>query len=162
MPVGAGAGVIVLSAFLFMKRMSEIQNIKLITSDAAEDAQEEPMMNYPTPKGVEIYEVDGPLFFGAAHQFDELDRIVSEKPNVRILRFRNVTMIDSTALNAIKSFYDKSRKNNIKLLITGLHAQPLNEMVKSNLFDLIGEENVFGNMKDALGRAHKILERQAG
>jgi SulP family sulfate permease len=110
-------------------------------------------MSVPVPKDVEIYEIDGPLFFGAAHQFEEADRIVSQKPRVRILRFRNVPFIDPTGLHALRNFAHKCRKNGIRLLITGLHVQPLTEMVKSDLYDLIGEQNVFGTMKDALSAA---------
>jgi SulP family sulfate permease len=149
---------IVLSGLLFIKRMSEVKNIRLITGMMEENGKEEqPLMSFSVPKGVEIYEVDGPLFFGAAYQFDEADRIVGDKPKVRILRFRNLPMIDSTGLHALKNFYNNCKKQGIKLLITGLHVQPLNEMIKSNLYDLIGEENVFGNMKDALDQARKIL-----
>jgi sulfate permease, SulP family len=147
-----------LSGFLFIKRMSEVQNIRLITG-LEENGKEEPLMEFSVPNGVEIYEVNGPLFFGAAHQFDEADRIVSDKPKVRILRFRNLPMIDSTGLRALENFYHNCQKQGIKLLITGLHVQPLNEMIKSKLYDLIGEENVFGNMNDALRGANKILEK---
>jgi SulP family sulfate permease len=150
---------VVLSAFLFMKRMSEARNIRLITAGAEENGEEPPVMNFSVPKGCEIYEIDGPLFFGAAHQFEEVDRVVSGKPKVRILRFRNVPVIDATGLQALKSFYHKCQKNQIKLLITGLHVQPLNELVKSNLYDLVGEENVFGNMKDTLERAREVIQQ---
>jgi SulP family sulfate permease len=76
---------------------------------------------------------------------------------VRILRFRDVPLIDSTGMHALRSFYDQCKKSRIHLLITGLHVQPLNEMVKSNLYDLIGEENVFSGMKQALARAEALL-----
>jgi SulP family sulfate permease len=76
---------------------------------------------------------------------------------VRILRFRDVPLIDSTGMHALKSFCNKCFREKIHLIITGLHVQPLNEMVKSNLFDLIGEENVFSSMKESLERANELL-----
>jgi SulP family sulfate permease len=151
----------VLSAFLFVKRMSDIQCVRLVTQQIREEETEEDRLSsFQTPPGVQIYEVNGPLFFGAASQFDEADRIVSQKPTVRILRFRNVSLIDSTGLHALKSFYEKSKKDRIHLIITGLHVQPLDQMIKSNLYDLVGEANVFSNMKDALSRAAELVVKK--
>ncbi len=149
----------VLSAFIFIKRMSDVQCVKLITQQIQDDQKEEEngLMHFSVPEGVQIFEVNGPLFFGAASQFDEADRIVSAKPKVRILRFRNVSFIDSTGLHALRSFYEKCKKSHIQLIVTGLHVQPLDQMIKSDLYDLIGEDNVFSNMKDALDRADQLV-----
>ncbi|MBF0485106.1 MAG: STAS domain-containing protein [Candidatus Omnitrophica bacterium] len=151
---------VVLAAFIFMKRMSEATNIKVVAHEFSEDAKGEdrPLSTFSIPQGVDIYEINGPLFFGAANRFDEIDRQVSDKPKVRILRFRDVPLIDSTGMHALKGFYDKCKRDRIHLIITGLHVQPLNEMVKSNLYDLIGEANVFSSMKEAIGRAEELLK----
>lgn len=151
---------VVLSAFIFMKRMSDATNIKMVAKEFEEDEKEEdrPLFNYDIPAGVDVYEINGPLFFGAANRFDEIDRQVSRKPRVRILRFRDVPIIDSTGMQAFKSFFNACRKNHIHLIITGLHVQPLNEMVKANLYGLIGEENVFSSMKDSLARAEAVMK----
>ncbi len=153
---------VVLSAFIFMKRMSEATNIKVVAKEFADDekGEDRPLSTFIIPPGVDIYEVNGPLFFGAANRFDEIDRQVSQKPKVRILRFRDVPIIDSTGMHALKGFYDKCMRERIHLIITGLHVQPLNEMVKSNLYDMIGEDNVFSNMKDALSRAEELLREK--
>ena len=151
----------VLSAFLFVKRMSEISEVKFIAKEIADDekVEESPMQKIEIPKGVEVYEIKGPFFFGIANQFEEAVRVVAEKPKVRILRLRDVPVMDSTGLQALKSFYHKCRNSGISLLISGLHVQPLNEMVKTDLYDLIGEENVLANIKDAIARAHEIIAR---
>ena len=153
---------VVLSAFIFMKRMSDATNIKVFSKEFAndDDLGDRPLSAFKIPPKVDIYEINGPLFFGAANRFDEVDRQVSERPKVRILRFRDVPLIDSTGMHALKSFYDKCRRENIHLIITGLHVQPLNEMVKTNLYELIGEANVFASMKEALSRAEALLERK--
>jgi len=77
---------------------------------------------------------------------------------VRILRFRDVPLIDSTGMHALKGFYNKNKREGIRLVITGLHVQPLNEMVKSNLYDLVGEENVFASMQESIARAEVLLK----
>lgn len=153
---------VVLSAFLFMKQMANVTSIKLLAKEIEEEeiAEERPINKLIVPAGVEVYEVDGPLFFGAASQLDEVDRAIGEKPKVRILRFRDVPLIDSTGLHALKSFYNRCKTSHIKLIVTGIHVQPLNEMIKSNLYELIGEGNVFSNMKDALNRAGELLQEK--
>ena len=153
---------VVLSAFLFMKRMANVTSIKLLAREVEEDekGEDRPINKFIVPAGVEVYEIDGPLFFGAASQFDETSRALGEKPKVRILRFRDVPFIDSTGMHALKSFYQRCQNSRIRLIVTGLHVQPLNEMVKSNLYELIGEENVFSNMKDALSRAEDLMQKK--
>ncbi|HXV18974.1 MAG TPA: sulfate permease [Candidatus Omnitrophota bacterium] len=150
----------VLALFIFMKRMQETTNIKLLGQDVELDALEErtSVGKLKVPEGVEVYEIQGPFFFAVANKFEEATRIVSKKPKVRVLRLRNVPFIDSTALHALKGFYRKCQHNKIPLIIVGLHVQPLNELVKSELFDLIGEENVFNNIKDALRRADVLSQ----
>ncbi len=151
---------VVLSAFIFMKRMSDATNIKMVAKELEDDekGEDRPLSAFVVPPHVEIYEINGPVFFGAANRFDEISREVSGGTRVRILRFRDVPLIDSTGMHALRSFYDQCKKSRIHLLITGLHVQPLNEMVKSNLYELIGEDNVFSGMKQALARASELLD----
>lgn len=153
---------LLLSALKFIFVMSEVKNIRVIKDAISEsDLLDDRLRTVPLPEGVDIYELNGPLFFGAANQFEEADRIVAEKPRVRILRFKDVPMMDSTALNALKSFHKKCKSRDIHLVVTGLHVQPLNEIVKSDLYDLIGADNVFGGMKEALARAEALLQRSS-
>ena len=149
---------VVLSSFLFIKRMADVTSIKLIAKEIDDGATDEnhSIAKFVIPDGVQVYEIHGPLFFGAADRFEEIDRVIAHKPRVRILRFRDVPLIDSSGLHALESFYQKCKDNRIHLIVTGLHVQPLNEMVKSNLYDLIGEANVFSSMKDALQRASEL------
>lgn len=153
---------VVMSAFIFMKRMADATNIKIVAKEFADDekGEDRPLSSFVIPPEVELYEVNGPLFFGAANRFDEIDRQVSKLPRVRILRFRDVPLIDYTGMHALRIFCDKCRRNGIQLIVTGLHVQPLNEMVKASLYDLIGEDNVFSSMKEAIARAEELLKTE--
>lgn len=146
----------VLSLFIFMQRVARMTKIEVLDREVTDDEETAAMNRLPVPAGVEVFEISGPFFFGVVHEFDEAARIVSKKPRVRILRLRNVPFMDSTALNSLRSFHRKCMHNHIHLVVTGIHVQPLNDMMRSDLYDLIGEANVFNNMKDALRRAEEL------
>lgn len=110
-----------------------------------------------TPVGVEVFEINGPFFFGAASTFKDAARIIEDPPKVRIIRMRNVPAIDATGLHTLKEFYKDSQKQGIKLVLSGVHTQPLYAMTQAGLLDIFGEENVHGNIDDALDRAREIL-----
>ena len=150
---------LILSAFLFMKRMSDVTTVKIFAKEIGDDEKNGDQLSQtiPVPPGVQVYEINGPLFFAAANSFEETDRVVNKKPKVRILRFRDVPIIDSTGMHALRMFYDRCKKSGIHLIITGLHVQPLNEMVKSNLYELVGEDNVAASMKESVEKAKKYL-----
>lgn len=150
---------VVFSAFLFMKRMSDVTSIKVLAKEIEDDEKNGDKLSprLPVPQGVEVYEINGPLFFGAANRFNETERAISQKPKVCILRFCDVPIIDSTGMHALRSFCDNCKKSKTHIIITGLHIQPLNEMIKSDLYDLIGEENVFSSMKESIERARELL-----
>ncbi len=150
---------LVLSGILFVKRMAGTSGVRLIAREMVneERAEKSPLAAVQLPPDVEVYEVNGPLFFGTANQFEEAARAIADKPKVRILRLRNVPFIDSTGLKALKSFYHSSKGSGIALLISGLHVQPLNEMIKTDLYDLVGPDNVCANIDDAILRARQLL-----
>jgi SulP family sulfate permease len=150
----------ILAVFLFMKRMAEVTNVGMVTREL-EDEEELPDPNAidkkQIPKDVEVFEINGPFFFGAASKFKDQIRTVEEPPKVRIIRMRNVPAIDATGLETIKNFYIDSQKEGIKTILSGVHTQPLYAMTQAGIFDLFGEENIHGNIDDALDRAREIL-----
>jgi len=152
----------VLYAFIFMKRMSDTSSVHLLAKELRKDekaeSQEQP--GFSIPKGVEVFEIDGPLFFNATEQFDEIDKAVGEKPKARILRFRNVPFIDSTGMHALKGFIHRCSRNKIPLIIEGLRIQPLNEIIKADLYEVLGEDNVCGSIQDAILRAEEMIGKQ--
>jgi SulP family sulfate permease len=151
---------VVLSVFLFMRRMALVTNVGVVTREL-EDEEESDDPNAidkrVVPEGVEVYEINGPFFFGAAYKFEEAMNLIEKSPKVRIVRMRNVPAVDSTGLNAIKKVYQDCRKRHIVFLISDIHTQPLYAMAQSNLFYEIGEDNIFGNIDDALNRAREVL-----
>ena len=149
----------VLSVFLFMRQMALVSNVGLITNDMDDDSKTDPnaIDKREVPSGVEIFEVNGPLFFGAAYQFMEAMKIVSKKPKVRILRMRDVPVIDASGIRVLKQQLDQSKKHGIAFLIADLHAQPLFAVDQAGSREEIGEDNIFGNIDDALNRARGIL-----
>lgn len=150
----------VLSVLLFMKHMAEAANVNVITkefNDSDELPDPNSIKNRQIPSGVEVFEINGPLFFGAASKFRDEMRKIAKAPKVRIIRMRNVLNIDATGLRTIKDFYDDSKKQGTTLLLSGVHTQPLYAMVQCGHLDLFGEQNVLGNIDDALDRARDIL-----
>jgi sulfate permease, SulP family len=150
----------VLSVILFMKRMSEVSNVSVITRELV-DTEDKPDPNSinkkQIPEDVEVFEINGPFFFGAAKKFKEQMLIIEKQPKVRIIRMRNVPAVDATGLQALKEFYNDAIKHKTHLVLSGVHTQPLYAMTQSGIIKLYGEENIFGNLDDALDRAREIL-----
>jgi SulP family sulfate permease len=152
----------VLSALLFMKRMADVTNVGIINREfdeklEADDSGINSIQSKNIPKGVIIYEINGPFFFGAASKFKEAIRIVGKNTKVLILRLRNVPAIDSTGIATLEDFYYDCKKNNSILVLSGIHAQPMFACERAGLLDKIGEVNIRGNIDDALNRAREIL-----
>ncbi len=152
----------VLSAMLFMKRMAEVTNVGMINKEFDEKAETDDsgansIQGKNIPKGVLIYEINGPFFFGAASKFKEAIRIVGKSTRVLILRLRNVPAIDSTGIATLEDFYYDCKKNSTLLLLSGIHAQPMFACERAGLLEKIGDENIRGNIDDALNRAREIL-----
>jgi sulfate permease, SulP family len=150
----------VLAAFLFMRRMAEVTNVSIVTreiQDRAEEADPNASARRDVPDGVLVYEVNGPFFFGAADRFRDTLGQVGRQPKVMIVRMRNVPAMDSTGLRALTEVWEKNRVAGTLMLLSDVHAQPMMALAKSELLDRIGDENLFGNLDDALNRARAHL-----
>ncbi len=148
------AGV-VLSAILFMNRMSQATVIRRNTQDLKKD--QHAIKDRDVPESVEVFEIQGPFFFGAANRFKDTLQIVGKTPSVLILRCRHILFIDATALHALEELVTKTHKEGTLLLLSGIHAQPLITLEQSGLYYTIGEENIFGNIDSALNRARQFM-----
>jgi SulP family sulfate permease len=152
----------VAAAFLFMRRMAEVTNVRAVQLEL--DDEGDPYATDPNgvrqrsvPKDVEVYEVNGPFFFGAAETFKDTLAQVARKPKVLIIRMRNVPAIDSTGMHALRDLVHRTRGDGTLVLISDIHTQPLVALGRSAVIDEIGEENVFGNLDDALNRARMYV-----
>ena len=155
----------VLSAFLFMKRMAEVTNVSAVTDGFQEESQDEeadPAARQSVPSGVEIYEINGPFFFGAAEAFRETLTTVADAPRVLILRMRNVPVIDSTGVRALKDVVTRSRREGTLVLLSDLHSQPMATIRRTGIEDVIGQENLLASIDDALDRARAYLGLPTG
>jgi len=153
----------VLAAFLFMKRMAEVTNVSIVTRELADgrdgDEEDDPnsVRRRAIPPGVEVFEISGPFFFGAAEQFKDTLNQVAKKPKVLIIRMRDVPAIDSTGLHVLHELARSCKRDGTLLLVSDVHAQPVFALVRSDMLDELGEENLFGNLDDALDRARQYL-----
>lgn len=143
----------VLAAMLFMKRMSDETTVK--GWDYSDNENDKDSIELKTvPKNVRVYEVSGPLFFGAADKI--LDITVKEYTSCLVLRMRGVTAVDATAMNSLEQLYEKCNKKGITLVLSHVNEQPLHAMKKLGFYDKVGAENFCLHIDDALKRASEI------
>lgn len=150
---------LILAIFLFLKRIMETTQISEIKSEMNLNEDEELAADEKLniPKGVEVYEIDGPFFFGIANKFDEKMRLVGEKSKVRIIRMRKVPFIDSTALYNLESLCLKSKSENICIILSGVRPNVRAALEKADFPQLIGKNNICDNINIALARANEVL-----
>ncbi len=154
----------ILSSFIFMKRMGEattINNAQQLFGPAANNGEitfEEELSSIP--KDTMLYEINGPLFFGASQQFEELLPGLGKPPKILILRMRYVPFIDATAMKRLKDLTQKLRSKGTTLIISGATGEIKKTLLKSGLTSLLGEGNILENIEQALVRAEKILKEK--
>lgn len=153
---------LLLAVLLFIRRTSESSSISLITSkiDTLKDAETDVEEVLIIPKGVEIYEIEGPFFFGLANKFNELQKNVSKRAKVRIIRMRHVPFIDSTGLHNLETLFKNSRREKIKFILSGVNPSVRETIEKAGLIEHIGEDNVCDSIQIALDRAAIIIKEK--
>jgi SulP family sulfate permease len=154
---------VVLAAFLFIKRMSDVTNVGMVTREWA-DAPDgtmrddtEGVARRRIPPGVEVYEVNGPFFFGAADKIKDVLHFVAKKPSVFILRMRNVPAIDASGIRALDELFRSFSHQGIRFLISGIHAQPLVALDRAGRLDEYGRQNFVATIDDALSEAARHI-----
>ena len=152
---------LLIAMLLFMKRVTETSRISIIRdklhmeTDAEKTANNDELI---LPKGVEVYEIDGPFFFGIANKFDEsMKQSGGEKSKIRIIRMRKVPFMDSTGLHNLESLYRLSQKDGIQLVLSGVNEEIQIMLVKSGFSEKIGKENICSDISKALLRAEELL-----
>lgn len=144
---------ILLAAILFMKRMSDVTEVEGWKYVDDEDDADSLSLRV-VPHNTMVYEVSGPLFFGAADKI--LKITLDEKMNCLVLRMRSVSAIDATAMHNLEQLYTDCKKKNIQIILSHVGEQPMHVMEKSGFLDKVGRENVCAHIDDALERAARL------
>jgi SulP family sulfate permease len=151
---------VILGAFLFIQRMSNETQVSLITENLRDrdESETRDISKLKVPRGVEIFEIYGSLFFGAVERFKDAMRSVEKNPKVLILRMRNVVVIDASGLQVMEELLASTQRDGIVLLLSAVSSQPLAAMQQSGFLKRLGEENIATDIFEALERAELVLE----
>jgi sulfate permease, SulP family len=151
----------VLAAFLFMRNMIKFSNVRLLNEamdDSDEKADADSVSKYFIPKNVDVYEITGPLFFGAVYKFKDAMKYIEKAPKFLIIRMRKVSLIDGTGIKALTDVYRDSKKHGIKLILAEVDSlQVMEELNKSILMFSIGKDNVTQTFAEAIERCGPVL-----
>lgn len=153
---------LLLAVVLFLRRVMENTQIKVYSEqlDVAEGTEATTHEVLDVAKGVEIYEIDGPFFFGVATKFDELMRTsMANKPLVRIIRMRKVPFIDSTGLHNLEILIKSSQKDGIHVVLSGVQATVHETLKHANIDKLIGADHICNHITSAVVMANNIVSR---
>lgn len=155
---------LLISMVIFMRRMIESTQITVAKNVLIPDSEGLPPHltdeQLQIPKGVEVYEIEGPYFFGIANRFEETMRNLGDHPRVRILRLRQVPFMDSTAVNNLRTLHKGLSNHGIHLVLSGVQKAVRETLTSTGLVELIGEENVKPNIHEALKRAEELTETE--
>lgn len=149
----------VLAVFLFMQKMIKFSDVSSMTAQSDENSVDaDSVDNYQLPKQVEVFEITGPLFFGAAYKFKDAMRFIENPPKILIIRMRKVPIIDATGIKTLQEVYKESRHKGTKIILSEVHsAQVLKELKDARLLFAVGKANVTETFPAAIERSKKIL-----
>ena len=157
---------LLLAVILFLKRTNEATVIRSFSDEIDPTHQNDIRLHgndlekLHIPPFTEVYEIDGPYFFGIANKFDEISqRIGADGQKVRILRMRKVSFIDSTGIHNLEQLYMRSQRCGMTLVLSGVNERVYNTLEKAGLVELIGKENVRNHINGALARAEEIVNK---
>ncbi|MDR1879567.1 MAG: sulfate permease [Tannerellaceae bacterium] len=153
---------LLIAMFLFMRRVTETTRVSVVRDviDLSNESETQPAEEkLILPDKVEVYEIDGPFFFGIANKFDGVMQTLGDKPKVRIIRMRKVPFMDSTGLHNLESLLRLSQSENIHLILSGVNHEVRRILSKSGFDHKIGAENICSNINEALSAAKKIVEK---
>ena len=151
----------VLAAFLFMRNMTKSSNVNILTNEMNKEEQgedNETISSYSIPAGVEVFEINGPLFFGAAYKFKDAMKFIEKTPKVLIVRMRKVPIIDATGIRMLADLNKETRSSGTKLMLSEIESgQVTQELQKARLLFAIGKGNVLPTFEKALIRSKVVL-----
>ena len=154
---------LVIACVLFMRRVMETTEISVIKDEIDPNKESDLEVHEEhliVPEGVEVYEINGPYFFGIATKFEEMMANMGDRPKVRIIRMRKVPFIDSTGVHNLSNLCDMCKKDNIQVVLSGVNEKVHQVLEKTGfLYDLVGKDNICPNINVALERAKEIVEK---
>lgn len=154
---------LLLAVVLFLKRTNEATVIRSFSNEldpnANSDIYGHDLEKLKIPRYTEVYEIDGPYFFGIANKFDDISRQLNHtSQKVRIIRMRKVSFIDSTGIHNLNQLYLRLQRSGIILVLSGVNEQVFHALDRAGLVDMIGRENVCNHINVALARAEEIVK----
>ena len=150
---------LLIACVLFMKRVMETTEISVIRDEIDPSAGTDMTLHeehLTVPEGVEVYEINGPYFFGIATKFEELMAQMGDRPKVRVIRMRKVPFIDSTGLHNLTTLCEMSHRERIEVVLSGVNEKVRVALERAGIIDMLGAENVCSNIHVALERAGKL------
>ncbi|MBQ8256753.1 MAG: STAS domain-containing protein [Bacteroidaceae bacterium] len=146
---------LVMAVVIFMKRVMDSITVSVVTDELEvhHDGEHDEILSIPA--GVDVFEIEGPFFFGIATKFDELTRETDASP-IRIIRMRKVTFIDSTGLHNLEIFVQSSLNENRTVILSGVHDNVAEKLRKSGIAAMVGAENICSDIHLALARAKEL------
>jgi SulP family sulfate permease len=153
----------VASAFLFMRRMIQVSSLDGgLAAEAVGAGAREPATTEPAHAGIEIYEIDGPFFFGVASRLPDLLVTIERPPRVMILRMRRVPAVDATGLNALETTIRGFHDRGTQVILSGVRDQPERAIVAMGIDAIVGSQNVCRSFEQAMARAEEIVAAATG
>lgn len=156
---------VVLAIILFVKRVMETSSIKVLEDDKIAGTEDDEIAalddteHFNIPKGVEVYEIDGPFFFGLASRFEEIDQRSKHDTKIRIIRMRKVPFIDSTGINNLRNLYQRTRKRGIIVILSGVNDSVRATLEKFGVDKELGSDFICPHIVPALAKANEELAK---
>jgi SulP family sulfate permease len=152
---------LVIACVLFMRRVMETTEISVIKDEIDPNKESDVELHEEhlvIRKGIEVYEINGPYFFGIATRFEEIMSELGDRPKVRVIRMRKVPFIDSTGIHNLSNLCTMSQRENITIVLSGVNEKVYRVLEKSGFNELLGKENICSNINLALERANALLD----
>ena len=152
---------LLIACLLFMRRMAETTQIKVIAGeiDPNEETDAEVHEEHLViPKGVEVYEINGPYFFGIASKFDDIMVNLEKRPKVRIIRMRRVPFIDSTGMHNLQNLCQMSHREGIHIVLSGVQPKVYSVLENNGFCEMLGKDHICPNINVALKKAEEIVK----
>ena len=153
---------LLIACLLFMKRMAESTQIKVIADEIDPNDETDAEVHEEhliIPEGVEVYEINGPYFFGIANKFEELMAAMENHPKVRVIRMRRVPFIDSTGIHNLQNLCEMSHREGTHIVLSGVTPNVYSVLEHNGFCKLLGKDHICPNINVALDRASAIVKR---